>query len=479
MRVAIVDLGKTNAKVALVDTDRAEEIAVRSTPVSPRADGPYPHLDVGALRAAIVDALAGLAREGPIDAIGVCAHGATVALLDGAGELALPVLDYEHDGPDELADEYDAARPAFAESGSPRLPGGLNVGAQLLWQERRFADAFARVRSIVTWPQYWAHLLCGVACSELSSLGAHTDLLDVRSMCPSSLAVARGWDRRLAPTRRPGKRLGPVRADVARATGLSPGTPVHVGIHDSNASLVPHLLGAERPLSVVSSGTWTIAMALGGRAVELDPVRDTLVNVDAFGDAVPSARFMGGRERELLSRSGAGRSGTGGADASRAEEGGAERAPSAMRRVLERGAFVLPGAVAGCGPWPGRETPEWSVDEATLDDDEHAAAIGLALGLVAATCLELAGADGPTVIEGPMAADPAATAMLRAATGREVRAGGGATGTAVGTGMTIAVPADAGGAAPRPVAESGMPVEALERYARRWREAIGDGTGRA
>ena len=465
MRVAIVDLGKTNAKVALVDTDRAEELAVRSAPVSPRADGPYPHLDVRALWEAIADGLSALAAEGPVDAVGVCAHGATVALLDAEGDLAVPVLDYEHDGPDELADEYDRLRPAFEESGSPRLPGGLNVGAQLLWQERRFPEAFARTASIVTWPQYWAHRLCGEPCCELSSLGAHTDLLDVGAMRPSSLAVARGWDRLLAPVRRPGERLGGVTEAVARATGLAPGTPVHVGIHDSNASLVPHLLAGERPMSVVSTGTWTIAMALGGRDVRLDPARDTLVNVDAFGRAVPSARFMGGRERELLSRSGSGA----GADPARARE--------ALGRVLERDARVLPGAVAGCGPWPGRTAPEWSVDEASLDDEEHAVAIGLALGLVAATCLELIGADGPTVLEGPMARDAAATAILRAATGRSVRSGGGATGTAVGAAMTIAASPKVEATEANPATIAGREAatdEALARYVRRWRAAIGE-----
>ena len=71
-------------------------------------------------------------------------HGATCALLDAHGDLALPVLDYEHDGPDTLAAEYDAVRPPFAETGSPRLPAGLNLGAQIFWQQRRFPDAFAR-----------------------------------------------------------------------------------------------------------------------------------------------------------------------------------------------------------------------------------------------------------------------------------------------------------------------------------------------
>ena len=78
-----------------------------------------------------------------VDAISVTTHGASVALLDCDGKLAAPVLDYEHDGPDHLAAEYDAARPDhlaaeydaarpdFAESGSPRLPIGLNARAQI------------------------------------------------------------------------------------------------------------------------------------------------------------------------------------------------------------------------------------------------------------------------------------------------------------------------------------------------------------
>ena len=51
---------------------------------------------------------------------------------------------------------------------------------------------------------------------------------------------------------------------------------------------------------LVGRHTHPIAMAVGGADVTLDPARDTLVNVNAFGQAVPSARFMGGREHDLL-----------------------------------------------------------------------------------------------------------------------------------------------------------------------------------
>ena len=52
-------------------------------------------------------------------------------LVDAKGDLVMPILDYEHDGPDRLAADYDAVRPPFAETGTPRLPIGLNLGAQL------------------------------------------------------------------------------------------------------------------------------------------------------------------------------------------------------------------------------------------------------------------------------------------------------------------------------------------------------------
>ena len=59
------------------------------------------------------------------------------------------MLDYEHDGPEATAEAYGRARPEFAESLSPRLPAGLNLGAQLFWQARAFPEAFARTEAIL------------------------------------------------------------------------------------------------------------------------------------------------------------------------------------------------------------------------------------------------------------------------------------------------------------------------------------------
>ena len=55
-----------------------------------------------ALWSFILDSLGALNREQPVDAISVTTHGVAAALLDADGDLALPVLDYEHDGPEQL-----------------------------------------------------------------------------------------------------------------------------------------------------------------------------------------------------------------------------------------------------------------------------------------------------------------------------------------------------------------------------------------
>ena len=128
-----------------------------------------------------------------VDAISITTHGATLAVLDRDGQLAMAVMDYEFEYPPEIADAYASIRPPFDETGSPRLPGGLNAGAQLHYQQTCFPDDFARVASIMPYPQYWALRLTGVVASETTSLGTHTDLWDPDKRAYSSLVEKCGW----------------------------------------------------------------------------------------------------------------------------------------------------------------------------------------------------------------------------------------------------------------------------------------------
>ena len=99
----------------------------------------------------------------------------------------MPVIDYEHEYPQEIRDAYTALRPSFDETFSPRLAMGLNVGAQLHYQKTAFPEEFAEVATILTYAQYWTARLTGVAANELTSLGCHTDLWNPRAASYSSL----------------------------------------------------------------------------------------------------------------------------------------------------------------------------------------------------------------------------------------------------------------------------------------------------
>lgn len=457
--VGVIDIGKTNAKVALVDLDSLKETDLHQTPNVPLADGRYPHHDVVRIWEFILESLTSLNKVGSIDAVSVTTHGATAALLDAGGKLAIPVLDYEHGGPDSMRDAYEAVRPPFEETGSPPLPGGLNLGAQLFWQCRAFPDAFARIASVLMYPQYWAFRLTGVAANEVTSLGCHTDLWSPARRDLSSLIERSGWRTLFPPVRPARDRLGPILPEIARRTGLSAGTPVFCGIHDSNASLLPHLLSRAAPFAVVSTGTWVVSMAVGGSGGNLDPARDTLINVSALGDPVPSARFMGGREYAAL---------TGGINEGWSEDD--------LEAVLADRLLLLPSVQLGSGPFPAHRS-RWCGPREP-ESGERAVAASFYLALTTAICLDLIGAAGDIVVEGPFAGNEPFARMLSAATGRTViTSSGGATGASVGAAFVVFSTTTSSPTANEKARRT--TDERWRAYAAEWRAAVGESSDEA
>src|SRR6185312_9787294 len=140
-------------------------------------------------------------------------------------------------------------------------------------------------------------------------------------------------------------------SDWAQRTGLSSKVRVYCWLHDSNAALVAASASMEifeQEATILSTGTWFVAMrapAPGERVslASLDERRDCLVNVDVGSNPVPSARFMGGREIELLT----------GLDTRRIDIVPDQPVLLAsVADVLAGKAMVLPTLAPGCGPFP-------------------------------------------------------------------------------------------------------------------------------
>jgi sugar (pentulose or hexulose) kinase len=451
LAIAVIDIGKSNAKLALVDAASRATIMVRTTANTVVAGAPYPHYDVDLLWNWILDGLAAFIRQTPIETISVTTHGACFALLSG-DKLALPVIDYEFVGLEDVHANYARVRGDFAETLSPGLPNGLNAGRQLYWLSRRFPTAFAEVDAILPYPQYWVWRLTGERVAEATSLGCHTDLWNPREGRFSRLAVREGWDRLFPRLVKPWETVGNILPAIAEATGIARTCRVVAGIHDSNASLLPHLLARTPPFAVLSTGTWMVIFAVGGTLDNLDPQRDCLANVDAFGRAVPSARFMAGREYEIVA----------GGDARPSE--------ADVTRVVSREIMALPTFAPGTGPFGGR-AGNWSTALSGLSSGERAAAASLYAALVTEICLSLAGAEGPVLVEGPFARNDLFLAALAGLVRRPVVARPDATGTTDGAALLAAgASAELG----LPDAPSIKPLDIdLSAYAAIWRERAG------
>jgi sugar (pentulose or hexulose) kinase len=374
MATVVLDVGKTHSKLSVIAADGSILMA-RS-----RANTRHPEvLDATNVEAWLIATLREVARQHEIEAIVPVAHGATAAYVTN-GELAAPVLDYEADIPAALAKAYDALRDPFAQTLSPRLPHGLNLGAQLFRQEQEVGAR--RKASILLWPQYWAWVLSGAHVAEVTSLGCHTDLWRPLANTFSMLAEQQGWSQRLGPVTAAGAVVGQLRPKLAAAIGLSSRCEILCGLHDSNAALLS--FAELQPFTLISTGTWFVAMRHGCPVVPpLDEERDTLGNVDVGGRVVPSARFMGGREYEAI--------------AGEVLDVAPDRAVA--QTLIARGIRTRPSFVPGCGPFPKRRGA--IVGDVTASERTSLAALHLAL--MTDVTLDLIGSEGPVIVEGRFA----------------------------------------------------------------------------
>lgn len=447
-RVVVLDVGKTNAKLMLLDIAGGDVVWAEERP-SPAVAGPaVDQLDVAGIEAWMLDRLARLPEPARVAAIVPVAHGAAAALLDAAGGV-VAVPDYEDRRQEVVAEEYAALRDPFSTTFSPDISPGLNIGRQFYYLKTRFPELWARVASALPYAQFWAYRLSGIAANNLTTLACHSDLWRPLERRWSDLAVAQGFDALFPPFRDCSDVLGPLRPEIAAATGLF--TDVLCGIHDSNASYLCHRVARpdDATLAVLSSGTWCVILARGVDFSRLDEPRDMLANVDAFGEPTATAKFMSGREYAAI-----------------AGPNAPEPDQAALARVLEAGAMALPRFAPG-GPFAGHEGR--LIGAENLLSVERAALATLYVALVADVTLDALGSTGTIVVDGPLAANTLFPGLLQAIRpGCEILLAGGRAGAAFAARWL----ASDGGIAQPPILRA-APVThpKLAAYRANWRQA--------
>jgi L-fuculokinase len=391
--IAVIDIGKTNARLTLVDPASATEIwSVRRA--NNVVEGPIVReLDVVAIEAWLLESLRNAPDRDRIAVIVPIAHGAAAVLVDEMGNVIVSP-DYEDLRFNEVGGEYAKLRDPYTTTYSPNLPQGLNLGRQLYYLQEQVPAAFGRCAKVLLYPQYWSWRLSGVMAAEVTSLGTHTDLWRPHEQAYSQLARNQGWARLMPPLQPATKRLGRITDRVATTTGLNADCEVACGIHDSNASYLRFLMDREREaFTVVSSGTWTIVMANRGDLRRLREDRDMLANVNAFGAPVVTARYMGGREYETIA------------------QGPELPTLDALIEVLISGAIALP-SFASAGPYSNNKGRIEGAEG--FSAAARAALATLYSALMTAQLIESLGAAGEIFVDGPLARNPLFATLLAA-----------------------------------------------------------------
>jgi L-fuculokinase len=451
--IAVLDVGKTHVKLLAIAPDH-KVLSSRSAPNAVRQGEPYPNCDTDHIWRWMMAALADLGERFAIQAIVPSAYGSTAALV-ADGELVLPIMDYEAEPPAAIAAAYAETAPWFEECCCPILPAGLTLARQLFWQSRAHPEAFSRARWLLPFPQYWSWGLCGVPASEVTSLGAQTQLWNPRERDLSTLAKREGWDELLPPLRYAWEVLGTLQLEIAEKCALPPETPVLCGIHDSNANYARYLAAGLEDFTLVSTGTWLISFNPALPLAGLDPLRDTVSNTDLLGRPVSCARFMGGREHGLIA---------GGADPAQADIADVEA-------LIATGTVALPSFTDSGGPFPESRGRGLFAGPQPGTARGKAALASLYVALMANATLDLLRSENRVIVDGGFVDDPLFAQLLAAlrphqpfALSRERE------GTAIGASLLWDWPNRQQPVVPDLIEITAPEVAGLAAYAERWRE---------
>ena len=352
--IAVIDIGMTNKKIAVFDRG-LNLLTIEKRVFEPlMVEGLETH-DLAGMEDWFLDTLARLAKRFEIGAIVLCTHGATFVCTDAHGKPILPCVYYTHEPGPEFQERFYAlaGKPEElqAATGTPRLSALINPAKGLLFAKERWPEAFARTALVLPYSQYWGMRLSGRAGLEGTYMGCHTYLYDWKKNSSSVVAERLGVAAKLPfPLRASWEVLGMLKPEVAGRTGLSSDTKVTMGIHDSNASLLPYLIKEKKGGFVLNStGTWCVLMrpsdSFGFAPEELGKV--VFFNRSAYNEPVKTAIFLGGKEYEVWSK-------LIGASAAPAPATGTPSTSAVYASVLaSRSEFILPEIVPGSGQFPG------------------------------------------------------------------------------------------------------------------------------
>ena len=293
--IAIFDIGKTNKKLFLFDEQY--KIVWEQSDVCAQIideDG-EPCEDIGELTEWTRRSLARITAltDVHIKAINVAAYGASFVYIDRDGKPIAPLYNYLKAYPKLLRDKfyetYGGETTFSMLTASPVLES-LNSGMQLYRVKEQQPGLFSEMGFALHLPQYFSFLLTGQACSDITSIGCHTNLWNFPQNRYHEWVYREGVIDKLAPIL-PSTTVLPVKGAI----------PISgIGLHDSSAAMIPYQESFREPFVLISTGTWCISMNPFNEApltvAELQ--KDCLCYMSYLGRPIKASRLFAGYEHE-------------------------------------------------------------------------------------------------------------------------------------------------------------------------------------
>ncbi|MDA0891912.1 MAG: FGGY family carbohydrate kinase [Proteobacteria bacterium] len=400
-RVVVLDHGKSNVKL-FVCSKSGDVVESRFTQNLSLDATNWRHTDLISLNEWVLSTLAELNQNHSIGDIIVSAHGSGGVLVGDDNEVCgdgalVPMIDYEQELPADIAIAYEKIKASYLDRGSTLMMGATHLARQLFWIETLMPEAIERARWFLGLPQYWAWRFSDVAASEFTFLGAQSHLWNVSRSFWTDVVRDHKWERILPPMTSSDAVLGMIRPELAEKYLLSPDIKVHAGIHDSSANFYSYKsLGLEE-FTVVSTGTWTVALAEGFDLLQLTEALGMTCNSDPFGNPVCGALTMAGREYETIAG---------------VQPAGARADLSVIQELVLQGTMVLPSLSDDNGQFP-RSARSGQIVGPKPDTQEQRLALAIIhSALLTVECANTLGPDRTWILDGSYLREPLYAAMV-------------------------------------------------------------------
>lgn len=295
--IAVIDIGKTNKKLFLFDSNY-NLILEKSAKFNETVDEDgFPCENIEALRSFVFDSLRDvfLLKAFNIKAISIATYGASIVYIDNKGTPLTPLYSYLKPYPKELEkifyDNYGGKELFSTQTASPFL-GSLNSGLQIYRIKHESPGLFAKIQYALHLPQYISYLVNGQICSDITSIGCHTNLWNFNKNKYHNWVKKEKILVKLAPI---------VKCDtVTRVKLAGRKYCVGVGLHDSSAALIPYLVHFKKPFVLISTGTWCISMnPFNKRKLTYKELKkNCLTYLNYYGKPVKSSRIFAGQQYE-------------------------------------------------------------------------------------------------------------------------------------------------------------------------------------